>query len=85
MEVTVALRSMTVEEYQEWERQSRGYPAAELSIPQANGFFTCAGDAGAAPCDLHVQTRAGLHIELMGGGRATRADLERLVGLLAWK
>jgi len=85
MEVTVARQPMTVGEYQEWERQSRGYPAIDVGNLEASGFFTCAGDAGTAPCDLHVQTRKGLHIEVMGGGRATRADLEELFGRLAWK
>jgi hypothetical protein len=85
MEVTVALQSMTADEYQEWERQARGYPPAKVGLLEASGFFTCAGDGDGAPCDLHVQTREGLHVEVMGGGRATRADLEELFGLLAWK
>ena len=82
VEVTIARRPVTGEEYQDWERQSRGYPAAAVGIPAASGFFTCAGDGEAAPCDLHIQTRAGLHIEVMGGGRAPRADLELLFARL---
>jgi hypothetical protein len=82
VEVTIARRPVTPEEYEDWERQSQGYPAAAVGIRGASGFFTCAGDGGAAPCDLHVQTRDGLHVEVMGGGRATRADLEQLFGRL---
>jgi len=84
VEVTVAEQRMTAAEYQEWERQARDYPAARL-VPAASGFFTCAGDGGAARCDLHVQTPSGLHLELAGGGQATRADLERVYTGLAWR
>ncbi len=84
VEVTVAVQPMTAAQYQEWERQAADYPAARL-VPPASGFFTCAGDGGAARCDLHVQTPAGLHLELLGGGRATRADLEQVYAGLAWK
>jgi hypothetical protein len=82
VEVTIARRPVTPEEYADWERQSQGYPPAAAGIPGASGFFSCAGDGGAAACDLHIQTRVGLHIEVMGGGRATRADLEELFGRL---
>jgi hypothetical protein len=82
IEVTVAEQPMTAAEYAEWERQARDYPAARLR-PAASGFFTCAGE-GSPHCDLHVQTPAGKHLELLGGGRATRTDLEQLYAALRW-
>jgi hypothetical protein len=83
VEVTVAEQPMTAAQYEEWERQARGYPAAKLG-PDASGFFTCA-DGGPPRCDLHVQTRAGKHLELQAAGRSTRADLEQLYAALGLK
>ena len=83
IEVTVAQQTMTDLQYEDWCRQARDYPQFERS--NASGFFTCVGDAAAAFCDLHVQTKAGTHLELAGGGHATRADLEELYALLGWK
>jgi hypothetical protein len=85
IEVTVAKRPMTAPEYEDWCRQASDYPAARLAFSSASGFFTCAGDAAAAACDLHVQTAAGTHLELAGGDHATRADLEQLYASLNWK
>ena len=82
IDVTVAEQPMTAAEYADWERQARDYPSAQLR-PAASGFFTCG--AGESPhCDLHVQTPGGEHLELSGGGRATRADLEQLYAGLNW-
>jgi hypothetical protein len=50
-----------------------------LPPSDALGFFTCGDPSGRAACDLHVQLRAGYHVEVMGGGTATRADLEQLM------
>ncbi len=83
IDVTVAEQPMTAAEYADWERQARDYPAARLR-PAASGFFTCADEGRSPHCDLHVQTPAGKHLELMGGGRATRADLEQLYAGLGW-
>ena len=60
---------------------ARDYPVATLDLPasEALGFFTCSDPAGRAACDLHVQLRAGYHVEVMGGGTASRADLEQLM------
>ena len=67
--------------YQRWLADSKAYPQASLPLPSAdaNGFFTCAGDGPRAACDLHVELRAGFHVEMMGGGHATRADLQSLI------
>ncbi len=87
IEVTLARHDLRPGEYEAWYQQSRSYPPAHLPFPpdESSGFFTCAGDGGAAPCDLHGQTREGLHIEVHGSKEATRADLEDLLELLAWK
>lgn len=87
VEVTLARPKLRADEYEDWYQQSRHYPTAHLpfAVDQASGFFTCAGDGGAPPCDLHGQTREGLHIEVHGSEAVSRADLEDLLALLAWK
>jgi hypothetical protein len=85
IDVTVARQQMTDAEYAEWRRQASNYPTAPFDASFASGFFTCAGDAASAPCDLHVQTSGGWHLELTGGEQATRPDLERLFLALHWK
>jgi hypothetical protein len=87
IEVTLAQKQMKPDEYESWYQQARLYPPARLPFPadQASGFFTCAGDGGVPPCQLHGQTREGLHIEASGNGAATRADLEDLLAMLNWK
>jgi len=80
-EITVAARPQTAAEFADWEAQSRDYPQAALALPPsaANGFFTCAGPGTQGACDLHIQMRAGFHVEVMSGGHATRADLDQLM------
>jgi hypothetical protein len=87
VEVTLAWRELRPYEYEDWYQQSRHYPTARLPFPadQSSGFFTCAGDGGAPPCDLHGQTREGIHIEVHGNREASRAALEDLLASLAWK
>jgi hypothetical protein len=87
IEVTLASQPMTPDEYEAWYEQARLYPPARLPISgdQASGFFTCAVDGGVPPCQLHGQTREGLHIEASGNRAATRVDLEDLLAMLNWK
>jgi hypothetical protein len=87
IEVTLARQAMTPDEYESWCQQARLYPPARLPISgnAASGFFTCEGDVGVPPCQLHGQTRDGLHIEATGNRVATRADLEDLLATLNWK
>jgi hypothetical protein len=68
-------------DYNRWVASSANYPQAELPLPggEANGFFTCTSEAKDAPCDLHIQLRAGIHVEAMGNGRVPRADLTMLL------
>jgi hypothetical protein len=81
IEITIAYRPQRGDEYQQWVTAARDYPVATLDLPpsEALGFFTCSDSSGRAACDLHVQLRAGYHVEVMSGGTATRADLEQLM------
>ena len=87
VEVTIASRYLRPYEYEAWYQQSRHYLAARLPFPsdESSGFFTCASEGGAPPCDLHGQTREGIHIEAHGNKDASRADIEDLLDILAWK
>jgi len=81
IEITIAYRPQRGDDYQQWVTAARDYPLATLDLApsEALGFFSCDNPAGRAACDLHVQLRAGYHVEVMGGGTATRADLEQLM------
>ena len=81
IEITIAYRPQRGDDYQQWMTAARDYPVATLDLPPSDalGFFSCGDPAGRAACDLHVQLRAGYHVEVMGGGTATRADLEQLM------
>jgi hypothetical protein len=81
IEITIAYRPQRGDDYQQWVTAARDYPAAPLDLPPAEalGFFTCGRADGRSACDLHVQLRAGYHVEVIGGGTATRADLEQLM------
>jgi hypothetical protein len=81
VEITVAWAPSQGDDYERWVEASRAYPQAELPLPPAaaNGFFSCTDATPGSPCDLHIQLSAGYHVEVMGGGHATRADLERLM------
>jgi hypothetical protein len=87
IEVTLARQTMKPEEYESWYQQARLYPPARLPMSGdvGSGFFTCEADGRMPPCQLHGQTRDGLHIEATGNRAATRADLEDLLARLNWK
>ncbi len=82
--VTLARLPSDADGYRRWLNDSANYPQASLPIPseEGNGFFTCAAAGGA--CDLHVQLRAGVHVEIMGQGRASRPEIERIAKCLPW-
>jgi hypothetical protein len=81
IDVTLAHYGGGARSYAQWVAMSAGYPAADLDIPygSGSGFWDCTGSAPADACSLHIQLQAGLHVEIMGGGRATRADVETLL------
>jgi hypothetical protein len=79
VQVTLARMPMSADDYQRWVAASAAFPQAELGLPpeDANGFYQCT--EGSSPsCDLLIQLRAGLHLELRGGGSTSRADVDAL-------
>jgi hypothetical protein len=76
--------------YDSWvETSVSGYPQAALDVAPGtgNGFYQCADPNDRAPrptaiCDLLIQLRPGVHIELRGGGTATRADVDAIARAL---
>ncbi len=72
--VTLARLPSDADGYRRWVNDSATYPQAALPMPseEGNGFFTCAAAGGA--CDLHVQLRAGVHVEIMGQGRVASGN-----------
>lgn len=70
--------------YDSWAEMSARYPRAELDLPASAGvgFYECGVTGGQRVCDLHVHLRSGVHVELNGGGSATRADLDAIVRLV---
>jgi hypothetical protein len=81
VEITIARFGKDPGAYERWVAGSANYPQAQLSLPaaQANGFFSCASALADAACDLHIQLRAGFHVEVMGNGRVPRRDLTALM------
>jgi hypothetical protein len=81
IEVTLATHASTDEGYAAWVVQSGSYPAASLDLPEGSGsgFYTCSATSRGERCDLHIQLRAGYHVELMSNGTAARADLDELL------
>jgi hypothetical protein len=76
--VTVARLPMSPEQYSEWVKTSVGsFPQATLDVPSdhGNGFYQC--DARNR-CDLLIQLRSGVHLELRGGGSSAREDVNAI-------
>ena len=67
-----------------WLEMSRaGFPQASLDAPgeDANGFYQCTA-ATPPSCDLLIQMRSGVHLELRGGGTSSRADVDDIARAL---
>jgi hypothetical protein len=79
--VTIADRGQATVGLDDWLKMSEGYVQASLDVPPttATGFYTCTGPRDAGRCDLHIHSRAGYHVEVFGGGGASRADLDEVV------
>jgi hypothetical protein len=78
--VTLARFAMSAEQYRGWvETSTAGFPQAALDVPpgEGNGFFQCAGGERPA-CDLLIQLRSGVHLEIRGGGTSSRQDVEAI-------
>jgi hypothetical protein len=82
--VTLARHAMDDAAWDGWVQMSTsGFPQADLELPAAagNGFYQCDDRAGANQrCDLLIQLRSGVHLEIRGGGTSTRRDVDAIRG-----
>jgi hypothetical protein len=81
IDVTLARFPMTAPQYDSWLRMSTAdFPQADLGLPSAvgNGFYQCA-TTESSRCDLLVQLRCGIHLEIRGQGIARRQDADELL------
>jgi hypothetical protein len=74
--ITVSLARVRMDDNQwpAWAKAAGALPPAALDVPdeRGHGFYQC---DQARHCDLIVQLRSGAHLELRGGGTATRDDV----------
>jgi hypothetical protein len=84
IEVTLARTVLPPGGFEAWLAMSEGYPQAKLDAPasDANGFYQCVSFPMSS-CDLLVQLRSGVHIELRGNGSSSRADVDALAAALS--
>ena len=78
--VTLARHPMDDAAWDGWVRMSTaGFPQADLGVPAdgGNGFYQC-DDRAPDRCDLLIQLRSGVHIEIRGGGTSTRIDVDAI-------
>jgi hypothetical protein len=78
--VTLARHAMDDAAWEGWVRMSTaGFPQADLELPAgaANGFYQC-DDRAPDRCDLLIQLRSGVHLEIRGGGTSTRRDVDAI-------
>jgi len=89
VDVTLAMAAQPPGGFEGWVATSRAaYPQAALSAPpgDVNGFYQCQVGSPSS-CDLLIQMRSGIHLELRGGGTSSRADVDALAAampLAAW-
>ncbi|HTA20304.1 MAG TPA: hypothetical protein VK989_13490 [Polyangia bacterium] len=89
VDTTLAMAQQPPGGFDGWVTTSRaGYPQAALAAPprDVNGFYQCS-DGPPPSCDLLIQMRSGIHLELRGGGTSSRADVDALAAampLAAW-
>jgi len=78
--VTLARHAMDDAAWDGWVKMSTaGFPQADLELPPggANGFYQC-DDRAPDRCDLLIQLRSGVHVEIRGGGTSTRHDVDAI-------
>jgi hypothetical protein len=78
--VTLARHAMDRTAYDGWVAMSTaGFPQADLGLAAdaANGFYQCQANAPDS-CDLLIQLRSGVHVEIRGGGTSTRRDVDKI-------
>src|ERR1035437_1773922 len=79
--VTLARFPMSAPQYEGWLRMSTAdFPQAALEVrpDEGNGFYQCAPE-DASRCDLLVQLRCGIHLEIRGQGIALRQDADAIL------
>lgn len=84
VDTTVAVTQQPPGAFEGWLAMSRaGYPQAALPAPsgEVNGFYQCS-DGPPPSCDLLIQMRSGVHLELRGDGTSSRGDVDALAGAL---
>jgi hypothetical protein len=83
IEVTLARTQLPTGGFEAWLAMSQAFPQAKLAAPasDANGFYQCVSFPTES-CDLLVQLRSGVHIELRGNGSSHRADVDALAAAL---
>jgi hypothetical protein len=75
--VTLAQFEMTAAQYERWVQTStQGFQLASLDVSPGtgSGFYQCT--EGEKSCDLLIQLRSGVHIEIRGGGTSSRDDVD---------
>jgi hypothetical protein len=79
VEVALAEASLGPGGFDAWLTMSRAFPQAALDAPagDANGFYQCVSFPMSS-CDLLIQLRSGVHVELRGNGSSSRADVDAL-------
>jgi hypothetical protein len=78
--VTLARHPMDDAAWDGWVRMSTtGFPQADVGLPAdaGNGFYQC-DDRAPDRCDLLIQLRSGIHLEIRGGGTSTRHDVDAI-------
>jgi hypothetical protein len=79
IDVTLARAALPPGGFDSWVTMSRPFPQAVLDAPaaDANGFYQCT-EVPTPSCDLLVQLRSGVHLEIRGGGTSARDDVDAL-------
>jgi hypothetical protein len=79
IDVTLAQAPMPPGGFDGWLTMSRAFPQAVLDAPAAevNGFYQCT-ETPAPSCDLLIQMRSGVHVEIRGGGTSSREDVDAI-------
>ena len=77
--MTLARTALPPGGWDSWVTMSQGFPQAKLDAPvaDANGFYQCV-EFPMSSCDLLIQLRSGVHVELRGNGSSSRADVDAL-------
>jgi hypothetical protein len=79
VDVTLAQGPLPPGGFAGWVTMSQAFPQATLDAPEgdANGFYQCT-DVPKPTCDLLIQLRSGVHVEIRGGGTTSRDDVDAI-------